>query len=141
MWVGNCVFFAHWIIEEYPETLNLWIFECLTVNLVLFHVFPQIALLTCKACCLITLEVNQCTMQPSIAIGSWNIFESNCLVIAQFWPKSDKNILTGVKPYTFCRKNIFPTNMINIARGTTDPEIESVHLSNLLNNSIYNNKW
>ena len=24
----------------------------------------------------------------------------------------------------------------NIARGTTDPEIESVHLSNLLNNSI-----
>ena len=29
----------------------------------------------------------------------------------------------------------------NIARGTTDPEIESVHLSNLLNNSIYNNKW
>ena len=30
---------------------------------------------------------------------------------------------------------------LNIARGTTDPEIESVHLSNLLNNSIYNNKW
>ena len=29
-------------------------------------------------------------MQPSIAIRSWNIFKSNCLVFAQFWPKSDK---------------------------------------------------
>ena len=29
---------------------------------------------------------------------------------------------------------------LNIARGTTDPEIESVHLSNLLNNGIYNHK-
>ena len=40
----------------------------------------------------------QCTMQPSIAIRSWNLFKSNCLVFAQFWPKSDKFFLTGVKP-------------------------------------------
>ena len=39
-----------------------------------------------------------CTMQPSIAIGSWNFFESNCLVCAHFWSKWDKIFLTGVKP-------------------------------------------
>ena len=41
---------------------------------------------------------NRCTMQPSIAIGSWNFFESNCLVCAHFWYKWDKIFLTGVKP-------------------------------------------
>ena len=43
-------------------------------------------------------ESSQCTMQPSIAIGSWNFFESNCLVCAHFWSKWDKIFLTGVKP-------------------------------------------
>ena len=34
----------------------------------------------------------------------------------------------GIAKFNMCFKNI--------ARGTTDPEIESVHLSNLLNDSI-----
>ena len=43
-------------------------------------------------------SLNHCTMQPSIAIGSWIFFESNCLVCAHFWSKWDKIFLTGVKP-------------------------------------------
>ena len=47
---------------------------------------------------LIQVFERQCTMQPSIAIGSWNFFESNCLVCAHFWSNWDKIFLTGVKP-------------------------------------------
>ena len=44
-------------------------------------------------------------------------------------------------PLKFSATFMFLYQKENIARGTTDPEIESVHLSNLLNNSIYNHKW
>ena len=48
--------------------------------------------------CLQLFFCRHCTMQPSIAIGIWNFFESYCLVCAHFWSKWDKIFWTGVKP-------------------------------------------
>ena len=46
----------------------------------------------------ICLTFLHCTMALSIEIEDFQVFQSKCLVFAQFWSKSDHSFLTGVKP-------------------------------------------
>ena len=52
--------------------------------------------------------IHHCTMQPSIAIRSLNLFKSNCLVFAQFLPKSDKFFLDWCKTVNILQEKYFP---------------------------------
>ena len=79
----------------------------------------------------------------------WQSGLTNGTSIKAIWEKFPNN--TVIFPWVRTLVFMFAESMIilievnpkkitdklkNIARGTTDPEIESVHLSNLLNNSI-----
>ena len=69
----------------------------------LWLLFSMIAPLT-----VICKFYEHCTMQPSIAIGSWIFFESNCLVCAYFWSKWDKIFFDWCKTVNILQEKYFP---------------------------------